>query len=178
MDTIRDDQTKIIFNYTLCRMMFVGQGFVTSQNVKGQILGLDSKGNVSAYKRLYDQKSLDELFPRAVTAMKSNWVMISSQVSCDQIPIGSIVRLNMVLPVDFRTYLRLSQVTLQVMDSCGPLQGSELSSDVMSPSSTLLPVMNLLIPLLWPAFRRTHLLVFGVCSRRSKSISTVDLKLT
>jgi hypothetical protein len=99
MDTIRDDQTKIIFNNTLCRMMFVGQGFVTSQNVKGQILGLDSKGNVSAYKRLYDQKSLDELFPRAVTAMKSNWVMISSQVSCDQIPIGSIVRLNMVLPV-------------------------------------------------------------------------------
>ena len=78
MDTIHNDQTKVIFNNTLCRMMFVGQGFVTSQNVMGQILGLDSKGNVSAYKRLYDQASLDEMFPRAVTAMKSHWVMISS----------------------------------------------------------------------------------------------------
>ncbi len=99
MDTIQNDQEKVIFNNTLCRMIFVGQGFVMSQNVMGQILGLDSKGNVSAYKRLIDQTSSDEMFPRAVTTMKSNWVMISSQVSRDQIPIGTIVLLNMVLPV-------------------------------------------------------------------------------
>ena len=92
-------KAKAVFNTSLGRMMFVGQGFVTAQNVMGQILELDSAGNVLSYKKLFDQASLDQMFPRAVSAMNGEWVMISNQTSEHLIPQESIVRLSMVLPV-------------------------------------------------------------------------------
>jgi hypothetical protein len=99
LDSAQRGEMKVVFNSSLGRMMFISQGFVTAQNVMGQILKLDADDNVLSYKKLYDQTSLDQMYPRAVAAMKSGWVMIDSRIINDPIQQESIVRLNMVLPV-------------------------------------------------------------------------------